>query len=523
MQDFRAESSGGENTGADGYIDSAGKAYVHEAFLADWTPSTSSGHPCSNFIRNPQGVMPQEAHREQLSNYKFGEVPQPQTSNMQQFPSLSKNPQHPSFLTGVGQSGSRTTKLNNSVSWMTSNTSKSQYYFQPYRARRPNGAHLVKLAPDLPPVNLPPTVRVVPQSAFKGALSGASQVVSAAGGGIGDAGTQNIVSQIPHDGRCRITPGQERSSGPKDGITSSHTQESRVVKDKYVEEERNTDSGLQMHPLLFHTPEDGRLPYYPLNSSTSNSSSFSFLTGSQPQLNLSLLHNPHQENHVGYFSKSLMSFTSASRGIDFHPLLQRTDYVNSDSVSACSTAQVSVGSGDKSSQLRRPFDAVQTKSLVNKDQLARDLHPSSDEKGKELDLEIQLSSTSKKEKARGKDVTRNPVKSTVTAPAMFVPSNNIGRYVDDRGDQSHPEIVMEQEELSDSDEENEENVEFEREEMADSEGEEGSGCEQSAEMQAKVTSYFLFASIVICYEKHAIHLLRINILVNATNFIEVSL
>ncbi|KAF3451721.1 hypothetical protein FNV43_RR07817 [Rhamnella rubrinervis] len=482
-EECRAESSGGENTGADGYIDSAGKAYVHEAFLADWTPSTSSGHPCSNFIRNPQGAMPsQEAHREQLSNYKFGEVPQSQTSNLQQFPSLSKNPQHPSFLTSVGQSGSHTTKFNNSVSCMTSNTSKSQYYFHPYRARRPNGAHLVKLAPDLPPVNLPPTVRVVPQSAFKGSLPGASQVVSAAGGGIGDAGTQNIVSQIPHDARCRITSGQDKSKGPKYGITSSHTQESRVVKDKYVEEERNIDSDLQMHPLLFQTPEDGRLPYYKLNCSTSNSSSFSFLTGSQPQLNLSLLHNPHQENHVGCFSKSLMSFTSASHGIDFHPLLQRTDYVHSDSVSACSTAQVSVGSGDTSNQLRHPFVAVQSKSLVNNDQLARDMHPSSDEKGKELDLEIQLSSTSKKEKARGKDVTRNPVKSTVTAPEMVVPSNNIGRYVDDMGDQSHPEIVMEQEELSDSDEEN---VEFECEEMADSEGEEGSGCEQIAEMQAK--------------------------------------
>ena len=36
---------------------------------------------------------------------------------------------------------------------------------------------------------------------------------------------------------------------------------------------------------------------------------------------------------------------------------------------------------------------------------------------------------------------------------------------------------MEQEELSDPDEEIEEHVEFEGEEMADSEGEDGSGCE----------------------------------------------
>lgn len=509
LQDFHPESSGGENTGADGYTDTARKAYVHEAFLADWTPSNRSGHPCSNFVRNPLDAMQsQEAHREQLSIHKLGEVSQSQTCNMRQVPSLSKNPQHPSFhFTGVRQSGCSTNELNTSVTCMTSKTSKSQYYFQPYRARRPNGAHLIKLAPDLPPVNLPPSVRVVPQSAFKGSLPGASQVVCSTGVGSGDAGTRNIVSQIPQDGRCRITSGQENCNGPKDGISSLRTQESRLVKDKYVEEERNTDSDLQMHPLLFQTPEDGHLPYYPLNSSTSNSSSFSLFSGNQPQLNLSLFHNPHQENYVGSFSNSLMSFTSSSHGIDFHPLLQRSDYL-----SACSTAQVSVGSGEKSIQLPHPFGAVQTKSLVNSNQFLRDLNPSSDEKGKELDLEIQLSSASKKERARGKGVTHNPVKSTVTVPesgpTMVVPSNNIGRFVDDISDQSHPEIVMEQEELSDSDEENEENVEFECEEMADSEGEEGSGCEQIAEMQAEVTSLYLFACVVIFYEKHAIYLLR---------------
>ncbi|XVF26042.1 hypothetical protein REPUB_Repub13aG0265800 [Reevesia pubescens] len=68
--------------------------------------------------------------------------------------------------------------------------------------------------------------------------------------------------------------------------------------------------------------------------------------------------------------------------------------------------------------------------------------------------------------------------------ASTVSSKIIGRYIDDAGDQSHPEIVMEQEELSDSDEEVEEHVEFECEEMADSEGE-GSGCEQVFEMQDK--------------------------------------
>ncbi|OIW13993.1 hypothetical protein TanjilG_09344 [Lupinus angustifolius] len=50
---------------------------------------------------------------------------------------------------------------------------------------------------------------------------------------------------------------------------------------------------------------------------------------------------------------------------------------------------------------------------------------------------------------------------------------------------SHPEIVIEQEELNDSEEDIEEHVEFECEEMVDSEGEDGSGFEQAPEVQTK--------------------------------------
>ena len=57
---------------------------------------------------------------------------------------------------------------------------------------------------------------------------------------------------------------------------------------------------------------------------------------------------------------------------------------------------------------------------------------------------------------------------------------------------------MEQEELSDPDEEIEEHVEFEHEEMAYSEGEDGSGCEQILNMQNMVTQVFLLRN-----EKHS--------------------
>lgn len=74
----------------------------------------------------------------------------------------------------------------------------------------------------------------------------------------------------------------------------------------------------------------------------------------------------------------------------------------------------------------------------------------------------------------------------------IVRNDNISSIdVDDIGDQSHPEIVMEQEELSDSEEDIEEHVEFECEGMADSEGEDGSGCEQAPEIQNKVVWFII--------------------------------
>ena len=488
--------------------------------MADWRLSDSTGNSCSDIARNPHSVvLSQEAAQEHIQNHSCGKAPQTQAGGMHQFPSMY---QHPSLhFAGVRHSGTSAAEANNSVSNVMLNTSKSQFYFRPYRARRSNGTHLVKLAPDLPPVNLPPSVRVVSQSSFRGSLHGTSTLVSATGNDTCDAEKDNLMSQIPHTRRLGIpifTKARENiSSASNDCHTSLHTEESRIVKDKCVEDERSNDSDLQMHPLLFRAPDDGHLPYYPLNCSTTNSGSFSFFPGNQPQLNLSLLHNPHQENQVGCFTRLLKLKESPplSRSIDFHPFLQRTDYLHGDSIS----------SGGKYMQHPRPLDAVETESLVNTDPLETGRPV---EKANELDLEIHLSSTSRKEGSWGGGATmHNPVKPTTKAPdsgftmktqnsnrslyqhtenssshssksvlaghQSAVPNSNIDGYIDDMGDQSHPEIVMEQEELSDSDEENEENVEFECEEMTDSEGDEGSGCEETTEMQNEVTMLLLLS------------------------------
>ncbi|KAM1793324.1 hypothetical protein ACFX12_037075 [Malus domestica] len=490
-EDCQAEKSGGENS-ADGLTDNtADETYVHEAFLVDWR----SGISCVE--RNPNsGTLSRRAINEWVDVFGRNEALQTQTA--------SQCPHGQSQTTGVRHFASNTTQANHSV---------SQLYYRPYRARRTNGTQLVKLAPELPPVNLPPSVRVVSQSAFRGPLHGASSTVSASGGGSGAAATHNPFSQLSKVGRFgtsdAITATQNKSSSVKDTVSTLHPEDSRIMKDKCIEEGRDVDSDLQIHPLLFQAPEDGRLSYFPLNCSNSNSSHFSFLSANQPQLHLSLFHNPQQGNHVDGFDKSLKAPNSTSRAsaIDFHPLMQRTDYVSSATVRTCSTVPLSARSGGNRSQDQYPSDTGRTHLSVNADPQAM----GTNERANELDLEIHLSSTSKKEKAsKRRDVTfDNSVKSRITAPEkttqcpnssllrqaesssasgseLVVPSNNISRYsVDDTGDQSQPDIQMEQEELIDSDEENEENVEFECEEMTDSEGEGGSACEEIAEMQNK--------------------------------------
>ncbi|XP_039037497.1 uncharacterized protein LOC120174827 [Hibiscus syriacus] len=241
-----------------------------------------------------------------------------------------------------------------------------------------------------------------------------------------------------------------------------------------------------MHPLLFQTPEDGQLPYYPMNCGAGTSSSFSLFPGNQPQLNLSLFYNSQQANSADdnlIKSLRMKESVSASYGIDFHPLLQRTDETNSELVTACSIASISTGL-DGRSATPTPLDAVQMRPVVHCSPFVTRYRPSSPiEKANELDLEIHLSSA-KENAALSRGVTAHPTNSSVRllnsqnateTPDVFHSSGNnfvlggcsstvstkiFGRYIDDASNQSHPEIVMEQEELSDSDEEFEENVEF---------------------------------------------------------------
>ncbi|KAF5729056.1 hypothetical protein HS088_TW21G01213 [Tripterygium wilfordii] len=527
IEDKSVENAVGEHTSGDDCVE---EAYLHEAFLADWRPCdsslSSSGHPCSNIAnRNLSGDRVSgdtSCVGEELNNHGFVEA-QPNNDNMHKFPSSSNYPQHTSSsYAHVRYFPSNIMRPNHMVSKVSLNKPKSPIPMRPYRTRNINGAHLVKLAPDLPPVNLPPSVRVISQSALEG------NQYAASGAGSNGAGIQNVV---PLSDRAKsatihsVTPDGDRNRTVKDIVTNSLPRAPGVVTDELVLEERGNISDLQMHPLLFQAPEVGCLRHHSLACGARTTSSFGFFPGNQPQLNLNLFHSPFQVSHgaaCSNKSSKTKEYTSAAGGIDFHPLLQRLDDENSDLVTS-SIVHQSVCLKDTTAQRQKPSDTVKSKPSVHDDSFLADCkHSSPNEKANELDLEICLSSKSVKEqRRRSGNVAANKQKRSListsdsgdnmetqktgssqyqciencsTVHIDFVPgaqvsviaSNDISRCSrDDVGDSSHPGIVMEQEELSDSDEEMDGNVKFECEEMADSDGEETSGCEGIAKMPDK--------------------------------------
>ncbi|PIN17518.1 hypothetical protein CDL12_09829 [Handroanthus impetiginosus] len=227
-----------EANSGDNHIDKEDEAYVHEAFLADWRQDSNIASSLPTHL--PTQEAPQAT--EQKDNSGSGYV-QPQICS-------------PAAL----------------------RSSSSHVILRPYRARRPNTARMVKLAPDLPPVNLPPSVRVMSQSAFKSSQGAAAAMISGNASRMGSV----VVENQALDSRSTVKSGVGSSvkaapymnNSAKITASSQHPNHSEVTTDKPAAERGEPD--LQMHPLLFQAPQDGHLPYYPLNGSMTTSSSFTF-------------------------------------------------------------------------------------------------------------------------------------------------------------------------------------------------------------------------------------------------------
>lgn len=497
LQDRQGASKANEYHVGDELVESSAEAYLHEGFLADWRPG-----------------MPTFFYSASMHSFdKAKDVPGDRHESVQTCTVVgSKNPDlcGAQILTCTQRLAPSFIPLYHHTSGTAPGASRTSEIMRPYRTRKLCNRSVVRLAPDLPPVNLPSSVRVISQTVFAKNQSETSSKTCIIKDGMSD---------VSGKGNLGIEPPCFSADGDNNGTRNEKVVDLR--EDVPAESssgmgEQSNDSDLQMHPLLFRTPEQGQITCYPPNRDPGGSS-FSFFSDNRPQL-LSLFNSPKQINHSAdqFHKKPSSNEQETAQGDScFHPLLQRTEYETSYLTSRRGNLDPDIGKKGKLCQLPDISGAIENTSILGAGRNDVSLKPfSSSKHGKKLNLDIYLSSSSSKVNncatvsaaniSEVPDISITQRNDGSEVPGSTAPSDNISRCIDEMADQSNLGIVMEQEELSDSDEEmmEEEHVEFECEEMADSEGEEGSECEEIIEMQDKV-SCGSFVSYVVCLrEQH---------------------
>ncbi|KAI4365466.1 hypothetical protein MLD38_021451 [Melastoma candidum] len=470
----------GENSSGDDCVDDPDEAYVHEAFLANWTPDAQGTNDVGG--KSIQHI--------------YGEG-QNQAGDANGLPFASsyvqaKAASHP-------QGSCTSSSVVDPVMCRIGRTSIPPLSNRPRKGCQVESARLVKLAPNLPPVNLPQNVRVISASAYHHSRAGFTLPTAEAHADqsvFKSSSHRSLQVEGPEMGHVRNT--NNYSSMDDDGACLE-SEEPAVNHEKRSTGKRGSCTGIPMHPLLFQAPENPQLPYYMGNSGSLASTPLNFFSPSPPQLNLSLFHNSPRRNQVmARFFNSPRPGGSSSLpdGIDFHPLLERTDSASTEMIHKQPWTELPARLGVP--QSRKQAAGSSLPALEN---------PSNHgDKSSEIDLSIHLNSITPRRTAERSDEDtpkrtwhvgdRTPVDPQERrdpscdepenfALISFNPPGTVGTHTDDVdivGDQSNPGIVMEQEELSDSEEDIEENVEFECEEMADSDGEEESDAELAANM-----------------------------------------
>ncbi|KAI4371138.1 hypothetical protein MLD38_019404 [Melastoma candidum] len=461
----------GEHSSGDDCVDDPDEAFVHEAFLANWTTDA-----LSQSILHIYGEGQNQAGDANGSSYV-----QAKADSHPQGSCTSSSVVDP-FMCRIGR------------------TSIPPLSKRPRKGCQVESARLVKLAPNLPPLNLPQNVRVISASAYLHSRAGFTLPTAEARADqsvFKTSSHRSLQVEGPEMGHIRNT--NNHSSMDEDGACLE-SEEPAVNPEKSSTGKRGSCTGIPMHPLLFPAPENPQLPYYMGNGGSLASTPLNFFSPSPPQLNLSLFHNlPQRKQIMARFYNSPRPGGSSSHpdGIDFHPLLERTDSASTEMIHKQPRTELSARLGVP--QARKQAAGGSLPALAN---------PSNHgDKSSEIDLSIHPNSiTPRRTAERSVEDThkrnwyvgdRTPVDPQERrdpscdepenfALISFNPPGTIGTHTDDVdivGDQSNPGgIVMEQEELSDSEEDIEKNVEFECEEMADSDGEEESDAEIAANM-----------------------------------------
>lgn len=417
-EDDQTEYSGGQNGSGEDCVENDNEAYLHEAFLADWRP-ISSGMISSKISASSlkSGFLPGD-----LSAERCCEV------------------QDPCMPHSYAPSKSVSKSL------------VSESLLHSHTSRKRSLPNLVKLAPELPPVKLPPAVRVIPQAFLRNSQLGPSSAEGASTG----SGHQNTLCDPSSVNRTSnlVKPIQD------------------TLKIVNGTKERGSELDPQMHPLLFQSLEEGHLPCYPLNGSSSIPT-FSFFPVAQHQINL-----------AGARLKSFRSkgTVQTSSSPDFHPLLQRTSDVDVGSVPPTDPLLSTDLELSRDGYMGDGLDCHATRpTTLGSDavDLNLDIHLNSASRKRKVpsfegtEVNLTVPSASATELIEGAPLDPITSGSAEKASSAILGQNLDGSSVvnDNDGDQPLLGIVMEQEELSDSDEEMED-VEFECEEMTDSEGEE---------------------------------------------------
>lgn len=485
--------NGGDNSAGD--VDGDEEAYVHEAFLADTDPGSSKNMSGDAPI---QGVS--RSNRQSVNLMPvYGGIIEPCTSfangSGHRFQSSPAHTLHP-----LPHSSQGTSSKQNLYDLM-SRASTGHMVSQPMQSHKNKGFRVVKLAPGLPPVNLPPSVRVISQSSFKKYHS--DLPVSA----FSDAAMIDHISMVSQSTRVRsgiLNPGEHSRKCSDNDLDCSQIHDDSTRAAQVGTEENTSESDLQMHPLLFQAPEN-QLPSY---SSSNMHAMGSTIHSSSPR-------NLHKADFCLSRSQCFVRsdlFDNAPEQpekapsdlhtIDFHPLLQRSDSENGNFASEPSLFRLSgdvtasQNGSNKSSDhydcmSRRPISgdnpvATGTASIIHKENnLDLDIRLcSGPHKGKTLDREDNLDAETRivlEHRMPEKDPygnvsfsipsSRSPEVSTSGNLSLQTVLLSNGGGCDSAVDVHNdpiPGIIMEQEELSDS-EEDVEHVEFEREEIDDSE------------------------------------------------------
>ncbi|KAG0452413.1 hypothetical protein HPP92_025077 [Vanilla planifolia] len=457
-----SEKEGNDGDNSEGDMDCDDEAYVHEAFLADQVAGSSKSM----------------THDISLSRISNGN---PQEISLMQYKESNDMISQAHVENGTGELHEKTGCGNivlSSSKFSDNERSLHQVSHTKY------GLRVVKLAPDLPPVNLPPSVRVISQSAFKiyhsqphhsssnhNALKdqtlGVPPVAKPGGTVVNSAEEPDMLP-------CSVT-GSQRPNG------NSH---------EVLVKENTTESDVQLHPLLFQTP------YFSINCQSAPTECDILLRSRCSISTVSASAPDHLPQGAG--------FPTNASAIEFHPLLRRSETAGDDlgiissfdghsshlgALQGSSVVQL-VNVADSECQVQRMNDLdlnIQLSSAIGRQSITKicenDNHVLNASILEDRTADEVVRTSLKPFNLSEKELEVSSKENVLIHSTEYNSNDGIGQEklpsshdiscqqcIGDFNEESNAGIVMEQEELSDSEDERE-NVVFECEDLEDSEEE----------------------------------------------------